>query len=144
IQSIHPTRWVSLNSPLVLIASLVALHDRTVLWSARKHHWSECLRMLSKDSSLVELKSIRLEYDAWFFNSATIDLLLQELISPHSGGLLSSILYEVAEESVATIDGEGHLDCSFFGDSFAKLFQHDGVALNDPGCGEVTQFNRPL
>ena len=73
-----------------------------------------------------------------------MDLLLEELISPHSGSLLSSIIYEMAEESIATFDGEDDQDCSFFGDSLPKLFYHADVALNDPGCGEVAQLNGPL
>ena len=100
--------------------------------------------MLRKDTSLIELESIRLEYDAWFFDRACIDYLLRELMSSTGDSLLSSILYEVAEESIATFDGEDDQDCSFFGDSLPKLFYHADVALNDPGCGEVAQVNGPL
>ncbi len=73
-----------------------------------------------------------------------MDLLLEELISPHSGSLLSSIIYEMAEESIAAIDSVGNRDCSFFGDTFSKLFHYADVGLNELSSSEVAQLNGPL
>ena len=139
ILAIDPSRWMNQSSPLLLMGSLAAVHDQTVLWSARKHHWSQCLRMLGKDASLIELESMRLEYDAWFFDRASIDYLLQELMFSTGDSLLSSILYEVAEESVSAIDGEDDPDCSFFGDTLSKLFYHVDTEPSDLSCCAFTQ-----